>query len=316
MNKSGSPQDALQEYMDDLLRDTVRPAPALQPVAEDDAYTDAELESIAQTRARVAKLLQSRPLPIAESNKEPIAESNKEPLAEVNKEPLAEVNKEPLAEVNKEPLAEVDNVSVAERPALNESVEVEALIESTAEELSTIFAEQLSGEEPVAEAVTAENLRWLDNGRPVWAQQKFEALLFKVSGLTLAVPLIALGQIQPLNEALTPIFGQADWFMGLQPTPMGRVRTVNTAKFVMPERYHESFLKTAKYVISIDGLQWGLAVDSVNQPIALEPGDVKWRTERSKRPWLAGTVKSHMCALIDIPMMGKLLLEADAAGSV
>ncbi len=292
MNKSGSPQDALQEYMDDLLRDTVRPAPALQPVAEDDAYTDAELESIAQTRARVAKLLQSRPLPIAESNKEP------------------------LAEVNKEPLAEVDNVSVAERPALNESVEVEALIESTAEELSTIFAEQLSGEVPVAEAVTAENLRWLDNGRPVWAQQKFEALLFKVSGLTLAVPLIALGQIQPLNEALTPIFGQADWFMGLQPTPMGRVRTVNTAKFVMPERYHESFLKTAKYVISIDGLQWGLAVDSVNQPIALEPGDVKWRTERSKRPWLAGTVKSHMCALIDIPMMGKLLLEADAEVSV
>ncbi len=300
MNKSGSPQDALQEYMDDLLRDTVRPAPALQPVAEDDAYTDAELESIAQTRARVAKLLQSRPLPIAESNKEPIAERNKEPLAEVNKEPLAEV----------------DNVSVAERPALNESVEVEALIESTAEELSTIFAEQLSGEVPVAEAVTAENLRWLDNGRPVWAQQKFEALLFKVSGLTLAVPLIALGQIQPLNEALTPIFGQADWFMGLQPTPMGRVRTVNTAKFVMPERYHESFLKTAKYVISIDGLQWGLAVDSVNQPIALEPGDVKWRTERSKRPWLAGTVKSHMCALIDIPMMGKLLLEADAEVSV
>ncbi len=308
MNKSGSPQDALQEYMDDLLRDTVRPAPALQPVAEDDAYTDAELESIAQTRARVAKLLQSRPLPVAESNKEP--------LAEVNKESLAEVNKEPLAEVDKEPLAEVDNVSVAERPALNESVEVEALIESTAEELSTIFAEQLSGEVPVAEAVTAENLRWLDNGRPVWAQQKFEALLFKVSGLTLAVPLIALGQIQPLNEALTPIFGQADWFMGLQPTPMGRVRTVNTAKFVMPERYHESFLKTAKYVISIDGLQWGLAVDSVNQPIALEPGDVKWRTERSKRPWLAGTVKSHMCALIDIPMMGKLLLEADAEVSV
>ena len=99
--------------------------------------------------------------------------------------------------------------------------------------------------------------------------------------------------------------------MGLLPTPAGKIRTVNTAKFVMPERYDENFLKTAKYVISIDGVPWGLAVDSVNQPITLKPTDVKWRSERTKRPWLAGTVKDHMCALLDIPMIGQLLIDAD-----
>lgn len=163
----------------------------------------------------------------------------------------------------------------------------------------------------LAEGLDLKHLEWLDNGRPAWAQERFDVLLFSVSGLTLAVPLIALGQIQPLSDELTPLFGQADWFMGLLPTPRGKIRTVNTAKFVMPERYDESFERTAEYVISIDGLPWGLAVDKVNQPISLDPDDVKWRTERSRRPWLAGTVKEQMCALLDIPRIGQLLVDAD-----
>ena len=156
-----------------------------------------------------------------------------------------------------------------------------------------------------------DGLEWLENGRPQWAQSRFDVLLFKVSGLTLAVPLVSLGQIQPLTDELTPLFGQADWFMGLQPTPAGKIRTVNTAKFVMPERYDEAFLQTARYVVSINGVPWGLAVDSVNQPITLMPDDVKWRGDRSKRPWLAGTVKDHMCALLDIPRIGQMLVDAD-----
>lgn len=173
--------------------------------------------------------------------------------------------------------------------------------------------EALAEPEPAMSALPTEmkEVEWLENGRPAWAQKRFDVLLFKVSGLTLAVPLIALGQIQPLTDELTPLFGQADWFMGLLPTPGGKIRTVNTAKFVMPERYDERFLETAQYVISIDGVPWGLAVDSVNQPISLNPEDVKWRSERSRRPWLAGTVKEHMCALLDIPRVGQLLMEAD-----
>jgi len=166
-----------------------------------------------------------------------------------------------------------------------------------------------------AEIVTQQfqmpGLEWMPNGQPQWAQSRFDVLLFKVSGLTLAVPLVSLGQIQPITDELTPLFGQADWFMGLQPTPQGKIRTVNTAKFVMPERYDESFVKSAKYVVSINGVPWGLAVDSVNQPISLQPDEVKWRGDRSKRPWLAGTVKEHMCALLDIPMIGQMLVDAD-----
>lgn len=172
-------------------------------------------------------------------------------------------------------------------------------------------AEQEPNVEVVEQHEAAIDLDWHDNGRPHWAQDRFDVLLFKVYGLTLAVPLIALGQIQPITEELTPLFGQADWFMGLQPTPMGQIKTVNTALFVMPERYDAEFLKTAKYVVSIDGLEWGLAVDSVQQPKSLDPTDVKWRTSRTQRPWLAGTIKAHMCALIDVRNMGALLMAAD-----
>jgi purine-binding chemotaxis protein CheW len=155
------------------------------------------------------------------------------------------------------------------------------------------------------------HLEWAANGLPQWAQERFDVLLFNVAGLTLAVPLIALGQIYPLTDELTPLFGQADWFMGLQPTPMGKIRTVNTARFVMPEKYNDSFLDNAKYVMSLNGVLWGLALDSVNQPMRLDPDQVKWRNDRSKRPWLAGTVKDHMCALLDVPRIAQLLLDAD-----
>lgn len=154
-------------------------------------------------------------------------------------------------------------------------------------------------------------LQWAENGRPIWAQGQFDVLLFQVSGLNLAVPLVALGHIHPIADELASVFGQAEWFMGLLPTPAGQIRCVNTALFVMPERYNSEFLNTAKYIVSIDGMNWGLAVDHVRQPTRLHPDDVTWRSERSKRPWLAGTVKTAMCALIDIPQMGALLLQSE-----
>jgi purine-binding chemotaxis protein CheW len=202
---------------------------------------------------------------------------------------------------------------IAEQPVEIQEWEIEApMVEST----PLVQPEISDDKSNEAEShYTVEGLVWAANGLPQWAQKDFDVLLFQVSGLTLAVPLVALGQIQPLTDELTPLFGQADWFMGLLPTPAGKIRTVNTAKFVMPERYDESFLQTAKYVISIDGVPWGLAVDSVNQPITLKPTDVKWRSERTKRPWLAGTVKDHMCALLDIPMIGQLLMDADRNSS-
>lgn len=60
------------------------------------------------------------------------------------------------------------------------------------------------------------------------------------------------------------------------------------------------------------GYEWGLAVHQVSRSIRLDPSEVKWRTQRHQRPWLAGTVIEHMCALVDVTALAELI----ASGAV
>lgn len=144
--------------------------------------------------------------------------------------------------------------------------------------------------------------------RPQWAQAPFECLLFEVDGLTLAVPLVCLGSIYPLaGQELTPLFAQPDWFLGLLPCQTGNLRVLDTARWVMPERYRNELRNTLQYVISIQGFEWGLAVHQVSRSIRLDPDQVKWRSKRAQRPWLAGTVIEHMCALLDVGALAQLI---------
>jgi purine-binding chemotaxis protein CheW len=152
--------------------------------------------------------------------------------------------------------------------------------------------------------------RW-ENQHPPWAQDNFDCLLFEVRGFNFAVPLITLGQIQMINDDLSPVFGQAPWFMGIQTTTMGTIRVVNTAQFVMPERYKPEVHYRPTYMVSIADCHWALAVDQVNQPVNLAPSDVKWRVNRERQVWLAGVVKKQMCVLIDIPALARQLMTSD-----
>jgi len=145
-----------------------------------------------------------------------------------------------------------------------------------------------------------------------WADSAFECLLFEVAGLTLAVPLQALGSIYPfVADELTPLFGQPDWFIGILSTQQTTLKVLETARWVMPERYTAEMRDNLKYVISINGYDWGLAVDAVHEAIRLEPGQVKWRTQRAQRAWLAGTVIDHMCALLDVEVLAQLISNKD-----
>lgn len=146
------------------------------------------------------------------------------------------------------------------------------------------------------------------DGRPDWAEEPFECLLFDVAGLTLAVPLVCLGSIYPLaGQDLTPLFGQPDWFLGILPSQSGNLKVLDTARWVMPDRYRDDFKQGLQYVISVQGYEWGLAVHQVSRSIRLNPDEIKWRSQRSQRPWLAGTVIEHMCALLDVAALAELI---------
>ena len=146
-----------------------------------------------------------------------------------------------------------------------------------------------------------------------WREQSFEALLFDVGGLKLAVPLISLGTIYPLDAEITPLFGQPDWFLGILSTQAGNLKVLDTARWVMPERYSEELKDSLAFVISVEGYDWGMAVHGVHQSIRLQPEQIKWRSQEGKRPWLAGTVIDHMCALLDVSALASLIVKGVAA---
>ncbi len=151
------------------------------------------------------------------------------------------------------------------------------------------------------------------DGRPSWAVEPFECLLFDVAGLTLAVPLVCLGSIYPLaGHDLTPLFGQPDWFLGILPSQAGNLKVLDTARWVMPDRYRDDFRQGLQYVISVQGYEWGLAVHQVSRSLRLNPNEIKWRSHRGQRPWLAGTVIEHMCALLDVAQLAELIASGGA----
>ena len=152
---------------------------------------------------------------------------------------------------------------------------------------------------------------WSDNGRPEWAQGRFECLLFKVAGLKLAVPLVTLGSIHQIERKFNALPGQFDWFIGILQTPTGNIKVLDTALCVMPERYEAKFREELQFVISLHGFGWGLACHELLKSITLEPEDVKWRSKRGKRPWLAGTVVDQMCALVDTAGFHNVIHEAE-----
>ena len=71
----------------------------------------------------------------------------------------------------------------------------------------------------------------------------------------------------------------------------------------MPDKYQKSWLKDMQFIVCLQDTEWALGCSAIENAFRLQPDQVKWRTERSKRPWLAGTVVTHMCALVDVDGM-------------
>lgn len=141
-------------------------------------------------------------------------------------------------------------------------------------------------------------------GVPEWAATRFQALLFEVAGLTLAVPLVKLKGVVSHAAEPTPMPGQSPLFAGLVPYQGLQARVVDTARFVLPEdraaQLDDNVMARCDNLVMIDAGRWALACSRIGDVIELDSADVKWRSSGGKRLWLAGTVIERMCALLDI----------------
>lgn len=148
--------------------------------------------------------------------------------------------------------------------------------------------------------------------QPEWGANRFQAMLFKVAGLTLAVPLSGLSGIREwVQDEVTPMPGHAPWYLGLVSYRGHNVPVVDTAQLVLPAdrltRLTSPPAERIRRIVFIDDGHWGLGCDEVADVITLGQDEVRWRTERTKRRWLAGTVIDHMCALLDPAAFAQML---------
>jgi len=303
-NPSNSSEQALEDYLKDLLCESTA-LKSIDTVKSVDTVP-LRIASEEMTGARPSATLAHLPTRIA--NHSAVAPTSSTLPLRTYAEPIKTLNlRMPLpvlAPVVTPAPVEIPAVIAPVPESFAPSNELPRAPIAPAELATTVAPAELAGEVEDDLSLPGAPAAWLDNGRPAWAQQPFECLLFKVGGLALAAPLAELGSIYPLDtESLTAIFGQAAWFMGLLPVKGYNVRAIDAAQVVMPERYAESMRQFYRYVITLHGSDWGLAVDSVADSIVLQPDEVRWRGQRSKRPWLAGTLVTQMCALLDVAQL-------------
>jgi len=280
------PQLALQNYLDALLQDATEELLA-EPVAVDDFEAAVREEQAHDARLRAVV----KPVAVAISAATPAPVMAAALMADA-------VRPAPVAVPASVVTRTVEEAPVIISPVLP-VMEIPALIEPVAD--VHLPSQRNPTPPPTPDA------------RPAWAAEPFECLLFDVAGLTLAVPLVCLGSIYPLaGHELTPLFGQPNWFLGILPSQAGNLKVLDTARWIMPDRYRDDFRQGLQYVISVQGYEWGLAVHQVSRSLRLDPNEIKWRSHRGQRPWLAGTVIEHMCALLDVSELAELI----ASGAV
>ncbi len=217
---------------------------------------------------------------------------------------VAPVESEPLPHKEIEPpqpvVVGLENL-VAEIPEVVTDVEIvtEVVVE---QQLDTQTVEQEQQVEQVSEAESAV---------PEWAEKRFQCLLFKVSGLSLAVPLIKLNSVISWDEEITETPNQTEWYLGLIQHLKKQVKVIDTALLVMPENRRDVIRQKSEdrlgHILLVDDYQWGLACDSIGDVIWLSKDEVKWRKNKSSRAWLLGTSLDHLCAIMDTDVFAKML---------
>jgi purine-binding chemotaxis protein CheW len=172
--------------------------------------------------------------------------------------------------------------------------------------LAPVMAPILPVEAPAAAALPPATVRAAAPVLPEWAEPDFQALLFQVGALKLAVPLVKLHSVIPWSEQVTPMPNQPLWCHGLLRYRERNVRVVDTATLVLPAEKREQPI-ARNHMLVLEGGEWALSCSEIGTVIKLAPHEVKWRREAGQRPWLAGTVLGQLCALLDTQAFASML---------
>ncbi|MGB1296964.1 MAG: chemotaxis protein CheW [Psychrobium sp.] len=205
-----------------------------------------------------------------------------------------------LNETAIEPDVVIEAAQVAE-PVVKEHVEVnvEVAVEEPANEAETVTE--------TAEHVAISTGPLHRNTLMEEVEEGFPALFFEVMGQTFSVPLVKLKGIYR-KKSLTKLIGKPNWFSGVQIERDEKLNVIDTARYLMPEKYGASleYSPNYQYIIVIGDSNWGLECNRLIDSTTLSFDEIKWRTDVTRSPWLAGTVKQRMCGLLAVDALIEL----------
>ncbi len=261
--------------------------------------SDAKPKNSPQNQA-IHEYLQSLLLDVPEENN--VTEHS--PEIEATNEVIKKDVKPKISKPYKEPEKEVE---VKTKPAV---VGIDQLVAEIPEVITDVKTEVVT-QVKTATPIEAPAQQKPSGNIPEWAQNRFQCLMFNVSGLKLAVPLVKLNSVIPWDENITETPNKTDWYLGLVQHLKSQVKVIDTALLVMPENRHELIKNDAEnrlsHILLVDDYKWGLACSSIGDVIWLEKDEVKWRKNKTSRAWLSGTSLAHLCAIMDTEVFAQML---------
>ncbi len=143
---------------------------------------------------------------------------------------------------------------------------------------------------------------------PDWAQAPFKVLVFQSGGVQMAAPLVQLGGVVK-EAALARLPHLPRWSRGVL---QHRGRQVPVVDIPALQAVADGISippvagSAACYILLAEG-RCALACDEMAEMITVDPGEVRWRRGRGRRPWCGGIITTRMCVLLDVEALCGML---------
>ena len=143
-----------------------------------------------------------------------------------------------------------------------------------------------------------EQIRNLEESLKGSLSNKFQVLLCEISSIKIAIPLVELGGIHQISE-LSQVAQQAYWCAGVLVKDNRNYTCIDACAWLKPHKLINDPVDSYKYGLQLGKTSFLLCCNSIKDTVELSKDDINWRENLHTQPWLAGLVRTEMCALID-----------------
>lgn len=139
--------------------------------------------------------------------------------------------------------------------------------------------------------------------RPAWTRQAFQTLFIDIGGMEIAIPMEGMCGIRKYPDQLTQLPNMPPWIDGVFKAHGQHIKVVNGRRLLMNQNsglFETDLQYRPEFIVQIGDGRWGLACQSEDRAIKLEPEQVRWSGDNRRRRWVLGIIRKHLCALLDV----------------